>query len=142
MSSDIAKIVDEMDTFEDRQKQVQYFKKAEEELWSLVSKNMHPYWRSQGMIDTNLDFSPNVEIRVEFPEQLPLTDRSKLIDDAIKELDKALTTKERAIKMINPDMGMTEIQELIEQIDKEQEIIMPKAVEMPEEIPQQEEQMQ
>lgn len=131
MSSGISKIVEEMDTFEDRQKQVQYFQKAEQDFWTLIAKNMHPYWRSQNMIDTNLDFSPNVEIVVEFAEQLPLADRSKLIDDAIKELDKALTTKKRAVHMINPDMSITEVEELIAEIDEENEIELPEVTEVP-----------
>jgi len=136
MSSGIAKIVDEMDTFEDRQKQVQFFKKAEEDMWELISKNMHPYWRSQGLIDTNLDFSPNVEIQVEFAEQLPLTDRSKLIDDAIKELDKQLTTKKKAIQMINPDMSMGEVDSFLEEIKEENVIEMPEVREVAD-IPEQ-----
>jgi hypothetical protein len=131
ISSGISKIVDEMDTFEDRQKQVQYFQKAEQQMWTLIAKNMHPYWRSQNMIDTNLDFSPNVEIKVEFAEQLPLTDRSKLIDDAIKELDKQLTTKGRAIKMINPDMSSTEVDQLMSEIDSENTIEIPAVTEVP-----------
>lgn len=142
MASGIAKIVDEMDTFEDRQKQVQFFQKAEYDFWALISQNMHPYWRSQKMIDTNLDFSPNVEIKVEFPEQLPMSDRSKLIDDAIKELDKALTTKERAIKMINPDMDSAQVEALLEEIQEETTIEIPEVTEVPDEPTQEEAQIQ
>jgi hypothetical protein len=137
MSSGISKIVDEMDTFEDRQKQVQFFQKAEEDMWELISKNLHPYWRKSGLIDTTLDFSPNVEIQIEFAEQLPLADRSKLIDDAIKELDKQLTTKKKAIQMINPDMSMSEVEEFLGEIEEENSVILPdvrEVVDVPEQI--------
>lgn len=115
-ASGISKIIDEMDTAEDRQKQVHYFKKSEQELWDLITKSLHPYWLSQGMIENKLQWSPNVKIEVEFQEQLPLTRRSELLKDIIIELDKGLTTKERAIKILNPEMSNKEIQALIEQV--------------------------
>lgn len=118
-SSGISKIIDEMDTSEDRQKQVHYYKKAEAQLWELITKKLHPYWTEQKLINTNLKFSPNVEILVEFQEQVPLSTRSEILKDAVIELDKSLTSKQRAIKAINPDMTEEDIKALIEEIKEE-----------------------
>lgn len=121
-ASGISKIIDEMDTAEDRQKQVSYFKQAEEDLWELITKKLHPYWMSQGLIDTNLNFSPNVTIAVEFQEQMPMTKRSEILKDVISEIKEGLTTKKRAIKSLNPDMTEDQILELISEIDVERTI--------------------
>lgn len=116
-ASGISKIIDEMDTAEDRQKQVHYFAKAEKELWSLIAKNLHPYWKSQGLIETNLNFSPTVEVEIEFQEQLPLMRRSEILKDVIQEIEKGLTTRKRAIKILNPEMSDKEIDQLIAEIE-------------------------
>lgn len=116
-ASGISKIIDEMDTAEDRQKQVHYFVKAEKEMWSLITKKLHPYWQNQGLIENKMSFSPTVEIDVEFQEQLPLMRRSELLKDIIQELDKGLTTKKRAIKVLNPEMSDKEIDQLVAEIE-------------------------
>lgn len=126
--SGISKMIDEMDTSEDRQKQVQHFMKAEKELWELITKNLHPYWQSQRLIDTNLTFSPQAEVVVEFQEQMPLMRRSEVLKDMILELDKRLTTKKRAIKTLNPEMKDDEIDALLLEIEEDSSTV----VEVPE----------
>lgn len=117
--SGISKMIDEMDTSEDRQKQVQHFSKAESDFWVLITKHLHPYWQSQKLIDTNLSFSPQAEVVVEFQEQMPLVRRSEVLKDLILELDKKLTTKKRAIKALNPEMKDDEIDMLLAEIEED-----------------------
>lgn len=117
--SGISKMIDEMDTSEDRQKQVQHFMKAEYQFWNLITKKLHPYWMSQRMLDTNLNFSANAKVVTEFQEQLPITRRSDLLKDMILELDKGLTTKKRALQVLNPEMKMDEVDALLEEIEGE-----------------------
>lgn len=118
-ASGISKIIDEMDTSEDRQKQVQYFTKAEGEFWELIINYMHPYWMSQKLIDTNLNFSPGVSIKTEFQEQIPLTQRTDMLNDIVLELTNKLTTQKEAIKRLNPEMEDKEIDALIAEIEAE-----------------------
>lgn len=117
--SGISKMIDEMDTSEDRQKQVQHFSKAESDFWVLITKHLHPYWQSQKLIDTNLSFSPQAEVVVEFQEQMPLVRRSEVLKDLILELDKKLTTKKRAIKSLNPEMKDDEVDMLLAEIEED-----------------------
>lgn len=137
--SGISKMIDEMDTSEDRQKQVQHFMKAEKELWQLVTKSLHPYWQSQRMIETPLNFSPQAEVVVEFQEQLPMTRRSDLLKDILLELKEGLTTKKRALKTLNPEMKDDDIEALMEEVEEEKESAR-SVVEVPEEQDEPEEQ--
>lgn len=117
-ASGISKIIDESDTSEDRQRQVGYFKKAENKFWKLITKQMHPYWMDRKMIDTNLSWSPTVEIQVDFQEQTPLLDRTKVLDEVIKELNASLTLPQIAIQRLNPEMSENEAMDLLNKIDE------------------------
>lgn len=118
-ASGISKAIDEMDTVEARQKQVPEFMKAEKNFWTLITKNLHPYWMENKMINTNLNFSPNVQIKIEFPEQLPMSDRETVLKNVKEELTLKITTRKRAIKTVNPEMSDDEIEELLHEIDEE-----------------------
>lgn len=118
-ASGISKAIDEMDTVEARQKQIPQFMKCEKQLWELITKKLHPYWMKNKMIKTNLNFSANCEVVIEFPEQLPMSDRQQVLDNQEKELKLQLTTRKRAIKTLNPDMGEKEIELLMLEIEAE-----------------------
>lgn len=120
-ASGISKIIDESDTSEDRERQAKFFKRAEEDMWELIIKKLHPMWRKADLIDTNLDWSPNVKIEVEFPEQLPLIDRTAVLDDAIKEIGAGLTTRLISIQRLNPGMTETEAEELLAKIEEDKQ---------------------
>lgn len=118
-ASGISKAIDEMDTVEARQKQVPYFMKAEKQLWTLIIKKLHPYWKSQGLIDTPLNFSSSAQIKIEFPEQLPMSDRATVLSNLKLELDMKLTTKKIAIQTLNPEFSDEEVDELLLEIEEE-----------------------
>jgi hypothetical protein len=120
MASGFAKVIDEMDTSEDRQKQVPFFMTAEQELADLLMYGMQPYWQRQpGYKLIKQDFSQGLTLTAHFSEQRPMVDSSKVIDDEIKQLQQALTTRKLAIKKINPDMDDAAIDVLIKEIDQD-----------------------
>jgi hypothetical protein len=116
-ASGIAKMIDEADTSADRTKQIKFFAPAEAALLELIVNNMHPVWLN----DTTYQFrerfpSTDVKITTRFPIQKAVQDASKVIDDEIKKLEQELTTRERAIQAINPDMSSDGVKKLIDDI--------------------------
>lgn len=118
-SSGISKIIDEMDTFEARQKQTGYFKKAEKELWNLIMHSMHPYWVTSGQIEVKAMFSPNAKVKTEFSVQLPTQSRGQIVKDLREEYASGFTTRQRVIEKLNPDLSEKEILELMFEIQNE-----------------------
>lgn len=114
--SGISKLVDEMDTSEDRSVQVDYFEAAESQLWKLIFEHMHPVWASEGAIENRSIWSPGAYVNTVFPEQLPPMRRGEIIAEVVSELSAGLTTKERAIKRLNPEMTESEVEEFISEI--------------------------
>lgn len=116
-SSGISKMVDEMDTVEERQKQVSFFKKLEEDLWDITINHLHPEWIRIAGFPVTTQFVAGSKVTVEFPEQLPLVDRAQLLEALTKELQQGLTTKKIALKKLNPEMSEDEIDELLQEIE-------------------------
>lgn len=124
-SSGISKMIDEMDTAEDRKEQIPYFKEAEEKLWRLVFSFMHPVWSANGLLENRAVFTPTAKVTTTFPDQVPLTKRKDVIEEAVTELNNGLTTKERALKKINPELTDDEIQDLMAEIEAEKSAATP-----------------
>ena len=120
-ASGISKLIDEMDTFEARQKQVVTFQAAEQDLWSLILNHMDPFWRKNEMLDVNAprEASDGVEVKTEFPMQLPMIQRGQTVTDLEKERDAGFISTKRAIQKLNPRMDSEEIDELIAEIKAE-----------------------
>lgn len=118
-ASGIAKIVDEMDTSEDRQKQVSYFKQAETELWELVIKHMHPVWKNTpGYLGPKLEFSPDAAVEITFAEQRPIVDSSKAIADQKALMDLGLQTKKGALMELYPDWTEEQIEARLKEVSE------------------------
>lgn len=120
--SGFSKMVDEIDTTEDRKKQIPFFVKGETELWELIFNHYHPYWVQRNMIDETRLFTPDQSIKIEFKKQVPVVDTSKTLDEIQKEIDLRLTTRKRAIQKLNPKMDEAAIGELLVEIEKEDTI--------------------
>lgn len=114
--SGISKMIDEMDTSEDRAVQVDFFSAAEAQLWELVFQHMHPVWKAEKLIETQADWKSSAYVKVTFPDQLPPLRRGEVIVEVTNELAAGLTTKERAIKRLNPDMTEAEVDELMQEV--------------------------
>lgn len=118
-ASGISKVIDEMDTYEARQKQVSVFEDAEEELWDLTLNYMHPYWKDSGQVDNNATFTPSAEVGVKFAVQLPMQSRGAAVNDLKTEYASGFISRKRAIAKLNPELSDAEIDALILEIDQE-----------------------
>ena len=119
-ASGISKMIDEMDTSEERQKQVGIYKSVESKIWNLITNHMHPTWKAQGAIDQPLEFHPDVKIVTDFSEQLPMLNRGDIVRDLQSEVMAGFTSKRRAIKKLNPRMSEDQIDELLAEIQEDQ----------------------
>lgn len=118
-ASGISKLIDEMDTYESRQKQVGVYVNAESELWDLVLNSMHPYWSDSGMIDNNAKFTPTATVQTKFAVQLPQQSRGQVVRDIRDEFAAGFISRRMALVKLNPEKTDAEIDELIEEIDEE-----------------------
>lgn len=121
MASGVSKLVDEMDTYQDRDKQVTYFVDGETDLWDLLLKDMHPIWIENNMLESTAlpQFTPTADFEINFAEQIPTISRGDLVEDLNSEVAAGFTTRKRAIKRLNPRMSDTEIDDLLIEIDDE-----------------------
>jgi hypothetical protein len=119
-SSGISKMIDEMDTFEDRQEQVTYFAPGERSLLTRITKKLHPVWQATGDSDVPGVFDNSLDIRVTFPEQLPRSDRGSLVDTLIKEVGTLkVESRKGALLRLEPEMSSIEVNAKLSEIDTE-----------------------
>jgi hypothetical protein len=119
-ASGIAKAIDEMDTSEDRQNQVPYFKKGEELLWQLIMTKYHELWSENANFKfRGLKFSPKAKVVVTFAEQRPNVDPSVAVDTQVKKLDAGLQTKKGALQELYPDWTDKQIEQKLAEIEEE-----------------------
>ena len=118
-ASGISKIIDEMDTSDERQKSVEYFSNAEASFWELVMHYMHPYWVANNMIERRELFTPGAKVALNYAEQIPFVNRGQIVATLRQELEAGFTSRRRAIKKLNPKMSEDDIDELIKEIDEE-----------------------
>lgn len=121
-ASGISKVIDEMDTFEARQKQVSTYVNVEAELWDLVLNYMHPYWASVGLIENKTLWSKEAYVKTTFAVQLPQQSRGALVNDLKTEYQSGFISRKRAVAKLNPEMGEQEIEDLLQEIDEERSI--------------------
>lgn len=105
MVSGISKLVDEMDTSDERKKQTEIFKVAEENFWNNLFHKIHPVWVQKNMIHQDFKslFSSNLKVEVNFHEQLPLLRRGQLVADLKTEVEAGFISRQSAIRKLNPD---------------------------------------
>jgi hypothetical protein len=115
--SGVSKLIDEMDTSEDRGVQVDYFEVAERQLWELIFQHLHPVWASEGIVENKALFTPSAEVSVRFAEQLPPMRRGEVVTEVTNELAAGLTTRTKAVMRLNPELTEQQAEELIAAID-------------------------
>lgn len=118
-ASGIAKIIDESDTFDVRQAQTVAYAKAERQLWDLILNYMHPVWVAQGLIENTSIFSSTASVVSRFAVVPAGVQRAQLIQDQRDEYAAGFTTRQRAISQLNPQLTMSQIDELIADIEAE-----------------------
>lgn len=124
-ASGISKVIDEMDTFEAREKQVTEFKKAEVEFWDLLLNYMHPYWSETGQIDNPARATPTAEVITNFVKQLPQQSRGQIVRDVKEEYAAGFISRKRALRALNPELSSDQIDELMLEIDTERTVSQP-----------------
>ena len=116
--SGISKLVDEMDTSDERKRQVTIYKSVEQEFWFNVMHKLHPVWVKQGIIKPEFRFlfSPSAKVDVNFPEQLPMIRRGQLVKDLIEEVNGGLLSRETALRKANPEWSTNQLEQEMEKI--------------------------
>lgn len=117
-ASGIAKMIDEMDTFEAKKKSVEYFKKEEYQYWQLV-KNMHNHWVSSGELEGMALLPEDWEVFTEFDEPQPITDRTSKVNNVVKERDAGIISTRTAIEMLHPKWSDKDVEEEMKRIREE-----------------------
>lgn len=115
-ASGIAKIIDEMDTYEIRKKSQGWFKKDEECLWNEKLPKIHNYWVTAGMVDPSkvpgmVDENP--EVLVEFEPPKPMKTRTEEIAEYRQEVEFGSMTLEDAIKKLHPEYDELKMKEVL-----------------------------
>jgi hypothetical protein len=119
VSSGIAKVIDEADTYDVRQGQSLRFQMAEKHLWDLVLRYMHPVWTSQNLVSNRHQFSASASVTTKFALPIVGTQRMEAIQEQQAEYAAGFTTRSRAIAALNPQMTMKEVEDLEMEIDME-----------------------
>lgn len=121
LASGVAKVIDEMDTSEDRKEQVPYFIVAEEDLWALTQILHNEIWSKDPMFDSEhkVAFSTEFKVQTMFAEQRPVVDSSKAIEDEKKKIEMRIQTREGALRALEPNLTDEQVQERLKAADKE-----------------------
>jgi len=124
-ASGISKIIDEADTFEALKWQISIYKRFEADFWERLLTKMHPQWVAAGVIENKTIFSAKARVVTTFATPSPMQTRGELVKQLDEERTAGFTSKERAIKRLNPEMTDEEIEDLLAEIDAETPVIKP-----------------
>lgn len=122
--SGISKLIDEMDTFEQRKKSVVHFTDAENQLWDLILNYMHPVWVGQRQISNNAFWPVDAKVSITFAEQIPYVKRAELVDTLTKEVLARFMPRSEAIRRLNPTFTDEELEAYMKLIEEESTIII------------------
>lgn len=121
MASGVAKIVDQMDTFEIRKVSIQHFKAEEKEFWDLM-RDMHNHWIDSGQLSEVGKLPDDWEVTTIFDEPKPLIDRMTYVNTIKLEVDSGFLDRKSAIKALYPDLGESDLDERLKAIDDDQTV--------------------
>ena len=117
-ASGISKIIDEMDTFEARNKSMKSFMTDEYGFWQLTKK-MHNYWVANNMVEGWPLLPENWEVFTEFDTPRPMVDRREEVDVAVLERDNSVISQRSMIKKLYPNWSEQEIDNELAEIESE-----------------------
>jgi len=118
----IAKMIDNIDTTDERKKQVEFFRNAEVELWDLTMNYLHPRWRNDPRFASKATFSPSKKVEIVFAEQVPLFRRGDVVASLKAEMDAGYISRISAMKKLNPHWSDADIADEIALIDNDSTI--------------------
>jgi len=119
VASGISKMIDSAESVEDKTDQQQYFEKAENDLWHLLSGYMIPVWRQQQRLkpELNKEFSGQFEVSIYFQDPKVMISEQEQIDISKARLDAGFSTLNMELQEIYPQMKQEQIEDLIEEIE-------------------------
>jgi hypothetical protein len=117
-SSGIAKIIDQSDATQDRAIQMQFFKKAEKDLWKLVSK-MQAFWSKAKLVEDLRTFSDEFSPEVRFAEMKPIQTEKEKIETVIMHRSAGLMTRKMALKRLEPELTEVELEQRVKELNDE-----------------------
>lgn len=123
VASGISKMIDNAESVEDKKDQQEYFRKAEHDLWELISKYMVPYWRNAGLLkpEINKEFSQAFEVDVYFTEPKVLITEQEQIEISKARLEAGFSTLKMELEALYPQLNEEQIEELIIEIEAEKQ---------------------
>lgn len=111
-ASGISKIIDEMDVYEIKKRQIQYFKKEEFEFWEKAVA-LNNYWVKSKEIDADL-VPEDTKVITEFDEPRPEVTRETEVRTIKMEVDAGFLDRKTAIKKLYPDLTEDQVIERLE----------------------------
>ena len=116
--SGIALMIKEMDISADYAKQAEYFTKVEKDFWYRLSVQ-HNSWVDSGELSGLPYFSTSFDPSIEFQVLKANDDMTSIIDDQIKLVREALTSRKKARQTIHKDLTTEELENLETEIAEE-----------------------
>lgn len=116
MASGISKMVDEMDTTNERKKTIPFFKSAEYDLFKLIKNYMHPVFIMNPSFEKRVPFTQDAVLSCEFHEQEYQKSRREMLEEVEIELKNGLVSQQTAIERVNPEWTDEQVNEEIVKI--------------------------
>ena len=116
LASGISKIIDEMDVYNIKKKQMEWFEKDEQELWNEKMPKIHNYWVQSGLVVPSTIppiINDTFDVEVEFPPIEPMISRSEEIANFKSELELRTMTREMVIKKLHPAFTDEQIKDVL-----------------------------
>jgi hypothetical protein len=124
-SSGVSKMIDESDTYESVKEQIKVYEQAEATFWDKLLKRIHPFWVAAARVENTTLFTPTARVVTKFTQPKPLQSRLDLIKELTTELEAGMTTLDRAVRRLNPEMDEKAVQELIDEARAEMDAKAP-----------------
>lgn len=121
-ASGVSKILDQAESTEDKEDQLQYFSDFEKQLFKVLAKNIIPFWNQQNLINPKvvLEFSPEFELSISYPDQKPAITEKEIVEIEKAKVDAGFTSQRAAIQAVNPELDSDQVDQLIEEIAQDQ----------------------
>lgn len=122
-ASGISKMIDQAESVEDKKDQQEYFRKAEHELWYLISKYMVPYWRATNSLkpELNKEFSSQFKVDVYFVEPKVMITEMEQIEISKARLDAGFATLKMELENLYPQLNDEQVKELVLEIEADKQ---------------------
>lgn len=125
-ASGIAKMIDEADTTDHRDKQTSIYRSFELRFWHLNKLNhnntLTTVQFASSLISTpflNVPFTDPATVVTEFTKVIPFTSRGQLASGFIVEIDNGLMSRKEAMRRLNPELSDEKLEELMQEIEEE-----------------------